>query len=212
MTNTITEITEQKRNPNRVSIYLDGEFAFPLARIVAAWLTVGQTLSPEKIEDLKRQDEFETALQKAIDFIDYRPRTQAEVERKLRKAEIPQGTTAAIIERLTTSNLLNDRDFAQRWVEDRAEFKPRGAYALRAELKQKGIAQEIIDETLSGLDEVSLARAAAEKKAAQLAGLPWPEFRTKLSAHLFRRGFQYELISDVCRQMWDALKQTTFKL
>ena len=208
MTNTITGITEQKRSPSRVNINLGGEFSFSLAKIVAAWLSVGQTLSDEKIVELKRQDEFETALQKAIAFIDYRPRTQAEVERKLRKAEIPKATIAAIIERLSAFNMLNDRDFAQRWVENRAAFKPRGAFALRAELKQKGIPEEVIDEFLNDLDENNLARDAAGKKAAQLRDLPWPEFRTKLSAHLSRRGFQYELINNVCREQWESLKQT----
>jgi SOS response regulatory protein OraA/RecX len=58
------------------------------------------------------------------------------------------------------------------------------------------------------LDEANLARTAAEKKAAQLAGMPWPEFRTKLSTHLSRRGFQYELINEVCRELWESQKQT----
>jgi regulatory protein len=130
MTQIITAISEQKRNSNRVNIHLDGEFAFPLARIVAAWLTVGQTLSAEKVQELKRQDEFETALQAAIDFIDYRPRSQAEVERRLRKAQVGDATISLVVDRLKMSNLLNDRDFAQRWVEDRGAFKPRGIYAL----------------------------------------------------------------------------------
>ena len=34
----ITALTVQKKNPNRVNVHLDGEFAFGLARIVAAWL------------------------------------------------------------------------------------------------------------------------------------------------------------------------------
>ena len=46
----ITALKAQKRNPNRINVYLDGIFAFGLARVVAAWLQVGQTLSDEKIE------------------------------------------------------------------------------------------------------------------------------------------------------------------
>jgi hypothetical protein len=52
----ITAIAIQKRNRERVNIYLDGEYAFGLARIVAAWLQVGQFLSEEKIVDLQSED------------------------------------------------------------------------------------------------------------------------------------------------------------
>ena len=53
MNHRITAIQAQKRNPQRVSVFLDGEFAFGLSRIVAAWLAVGQEISDEKIALLK---------------------------------------------------------------------------------------------------------------------------------------------------------------
>ncbi len=205
MANTVTAITQQKRNPQRVNIYLDGEFAFPLAKIVAAWLKVGQTLAPEKIEELKGQDSVETALQRALNFISYRPRSQAEIERNLRKHEVAEEVIAAVVERLKAGHLLDDSDFARRWVEDRAAFKPRGVYALRMELRQKGLPEEIIEQTLQQLDEESLARQAAQPKLRQLKSLDWADFRNKLSAHLARRGFGYELVAEVCRESWESL-------
>ncbi len=205
MANTITAITQQKRNPKRVNIYLDGEFAFALAKIVAAWLNVGQALTPEKIEELKSQDGVEAALQRALNFISYRPRSQAEVERNLRKYEVAEEVIPAVVERLKAGHLLDDSDFARRWVEDRAAFKPRGAYALRAELRQKGLPDGIIEETLQSIDEASLARQAAQRKLRVLKSLDWVDFRNKLSAHLARRGFGYELVAEVCREAWQSL-------
>ena len=52
MNQKITALKAQKRNPNRVNVYLDGNFAFGVARIVAAWLNIGQELSPEKVASL----------------------------------------------------------------------------------------------------------------------------------------------------------------
>lgn len=205
---TITAIKQQKRNPNRVSIYLDGEYAFPLAKIVAAWLKVGQELSPEKILGLKGQDEGEKAFQRALNFISYRPRSQAEVERNLRKHEVDEAVIAEVVERLTRGGLLNDEDFARRWVEDRGAFRPRGAYALRVELRRKGLADTNIEGALAGLDETALAMQAAERKLRQLAGLEWQQFRTKLSGHLARRGFGYETVMQTCQAAWQQLKQT----
>ena len=63
MTKKVTALKLQKRNKNRVNVYLDGEFAFGLARIVAAWLSTGQELTEEKIAELQAQDNVEVALQ-----------------------------------------------------------------------------------------------------------------------------------------------------
>jgi len=82
MMHTITALTLQKRNRQRVSVFLDGEYSFGLARIVAAWLEVGQELSDEKIAQLRAEDEREVAYQRALRLIQYRPmvwtREQAE--------------------------------------------------------------------------------------------------------------------------------------
>jgi regulatory protein len=204
---TVTAIKQQKRNPQRVNIYLDGVYAFPLAKIVAAWLKVGQDLSPEKILALQGQDEGEKAFQRALNFISYRPRSQAEVERNLTKHEVNPELVPEIVERLKTGGLLNDQDFAKRWVEDRAAFRPRGAYALRLELRRKGIADESIEPALADLDEGQLARQAAQRKLRQLAGLDWQQFRTKLGSHLSRRGFSYDTVMETCRAAWEQMQQ-----
>ncbi|MCW5876636.1 MAG: RecX family transcriptional regulator [Anaerolineales bacterium] len=206
---TITAIKQQKHNPQRVSVYLDGEYAFPLAKIVAAWLKVGQQLDTQKIHALQNEDEAEKAFQRALRFISYRPRSQAEVQRKLAEHRVPAELAANIIARLQEGGLLDDADFAQRWAADRAELHPRGARLIRMELRQKGIAEEHIAPALDGLDEAGLARAAASRKARQLARLDWPEFRTKLFAHLGRRGFDYETAAEACQAAWQELQETT---
>jgi len=49
----ITALEAQKKNPNRVNVHLDGEFAFGLARITAAWLKIGDVLTDERIAQLQ---------------------------------------------------------------------------------------------------------------------------------------------------------------
>lgn len=203
---TITAIKQQKRNPQRVSIYLDGVYAFPLAKIVAAWLKVGQELSAEKVNQLQGADEAEKAYQRALNFISYRPRSRAEMERNLRSHEVQEAVIQQTLERLIATGLIDDAKFAQLWVEDRSAFRPRSAYALRMELRQKGLAAESIDAALEGLDESLLAIEAARCKARQLQKLDWQEFRTKLSGFLARRGFGYEIASETCRIVWDEIK------
>ena len=206
MATTVTALKQQKRNPNRVNIYLDGDFAFGVSKIVAAWLKVGQNLNTEEQAELLSKDEGEKAYQRALNFISYRPRSSSEVERNLRKHAVTDEIIEEVIERLLSKGILDDVAFAKLWVENRSAFRPRGRYALRSELRQKGIKDAVIDQALLDIDEESLARLATQKKLRQLAGLEWNQFRTKLSAYLSRRGFEYSLISEICKESWEALQ------
>jgi regulatory protein len=199
----ITALKAQKRNHQRVSVYLDGEFALGLSRIVAAWLHVGQELSAEKIAELKVEDELEFAYQRAIRYIGFRMRSVSEVQQKLNQQDIDTVVIENVIERLQKSGLLNDLSFAQMWIENRNEFRPRSHRMLAIELKKKGIQSDIIsqiiEETTS--DEV-LAYTAAKKQARKYKHLEWQEFRRKLSSFLARRGFSYSTINPTVNQVW----------
>jgi regulatory protein len=199
----ITAIEPQQRNPQRVNVYLDGEFAFGLARIVVAWLKVGQELSDEKVASLKAEDEGEVTYQKALHFISYRPRSSAEVRQNLTKRGVSESLAEETVNRLLSAGLVNDEAFARAWVENRNTFRPRSQSALRMELRRKGLNDETIQSVLDEqVDEEALAFEAARKYARRLAGLEWPEFRRKLGGFLARRGFSYTTLAPVVSEVW----------
>lgn len=199
---TITALRVQKRNPQRVNIYLDGVYAFGLARITAAWLKVGQSLSREKIAQLKAQDTQEGAYQRALRLLSFRPRSSAEIRQRLEKLGYDEETIDSVMGRLLRSGLIDDSRFAREWAENRKEFRPRSRRALEYELRQRGLDREAIDQALEGLDESCLALQAARKHARKLHGLPLTEFRRKLYAFLARRGFNYEVAKPAVEQAW----------
>ena len=201
-TSKITAIKVQKRNPNRISVYLDGEFAFGLSRIVAAWLHVGQELSEEKMANLQAEDTRETAYQQALKFLNFRQRSQLEVERNLKDHQYPQEVVAEVVDRLRDNALLDDGRFAQTWVENRSEFRPRGKSLLRMELRQRGLQDEAIETAIQDIDEGKLAYQAGLKQARKLRDLDWNQFRQKMYGFLARRGFDYEFISPVVDRIW----------
>ena len=214
---TITAIKPQKKNPRRVNVYLDGEFAFGLSKLIAAWLKVGQTLPEEKIASLQAEDERETVYQKALHFLSYRPRSTAEVRQNLNKRNVPEALIEATLERLQRSGLLNDEAFARAWVENRNEFRPRSKSALRMELRRKGLDDEVVQSVLAeGVDEEALALQAARKYVRRLearaersrSGLERSKFRVKLNGFLARRGFSYSTIAPVVSQVWQEMRQT----
>ena len=206
----ITAIKVQRRNTERVSIFLDGEFAFGLTRVLAGFLQVGQILGEEKIAALQAEDEMEMAYLRAINFLSYRPRSSAEIRKNLRKYEVPELCIEPTIERLEKNGFLNDADFARSWVENRNTFRPRGGRALRVELRQKGLSDELIQTTLDEMvNEEELVYSAGIKKAKKLVkqNLEWQDFRKKLAAFLARRGFNYGVISPILSQLWDEVQE-----
>ncbi len=206
MEGTITAIKAQKRNPNRVSIELDGEYAFGVSRIVGAWLKIGDHLTQEKITTLLEKDANEVVFQRALTLINHRPRTEHEIRQKL----IEKGyTTAQIdltVEKLRESNLVQDATFARMWVENRNQLHPRSRRLISYELRRKGIANELIDAALQDSEEDSeLAFQAANQYARRLAGLDWSAFRKKLAAFLARRGFDYGTINLTVSRIWKEI-------
>jgi len=205
----ITALSVQKKNPNRVNVYLDGEFAFGLARIAAAWLKIGDLLSAEKIETLQSEDAREKAYQQALLFLSYRARSEREIRQNLRKHEVPDAVIESTLERLRGVNLANDAEFAQAWVENRSAFRPRSKRALTAELRQKGLSEDSIQASVRDIDETSLAYQAARKRLERLKNLEWVEFRKKLSEFLARRGFSYSVAAQVISALWNETRAET---
>jgi regulatory protein len=199
----ITAIEVQKRSPNRVNVHLDGEFAFGLARIVAAWLKVGQELSDEKIEQLQAEDARERAYQQAMLFLSYRARSESEIRQNLRKHEIPEAVIEQTLERLKQDGFANDHQFARAWVENRTTFRPRSRRLMAMELRQKGLAEEAVSSAMQDVDDAALAYEAAQKRAPRLKNLEWNDFRKKLSEFLARRGFSYSVIAPVVTRIWN---------
>lgn len=203
----VTALKVQKHHPNRVNVYLDNEYSFGLSRITAAWLRVGQELSPTKIARLQAEDQREEAYMQALHFLDYRPRSRAEVRRNLEKHAIPPEVISDVFKRLERSGLVNDERFAQDWVENRSEFRPRSRRALAFELRQRGLDDSAIEKALEGLNEEVMAYQAALKQARHFEGLQLRDFNNKLGSFLARRGFSYEIIKHVVAKVWDEKQE-----
>lgn len=196
----ITALEIQKRDKERVNLYLDGEFAFGIPLMEAAKLRKGQKLSPEQIDELRHLDAVQRSMDKAVRFLSYRPRSIDEVRRNLIQNETPETIVEIALERLTHMGYLDDDAFARYWLENRDTFKPRGATALRYELRQKGISDTIIEGVLSEFDAEDAAYRAAQSKVRSMRGKTQEDFRKKVGSFLQRRGFTYNVCNGAIEQ------------
>jgi regulatory protein len=100
---------------------------------------------------------------------------------------------------------LDDRAFADYWVNQRQTFHPRGVRALRAELHQKGVAEPCVSDALTALtSEEDAAYRAGLRLARRLYLVEKRSFTQAISAFLARRGFAWSAIRIALPRLWEA--------
>lgn len=207
----ITALQPQASNAERINVFVDGQFLLGVnaALVFQMGLQVGQELQPTQLEQLRHEEALQQAVDRAYNFLSYRPRSREEVRRYLRRKETPPDIIEAAMARLDHFDLVNDRSFASFWIENREQFSPRGVRALKNELRMKGVEREVVDELIDEEKDEELALRAGRKKALSLLSNPsidYNTFRTRLGSFLQRRGFGYEVSTRTVRTLWRELK------
>ncbi len=203
----ITALETQKRNPDRLNVFLNDEFAFGISKFVGAWLSVGQVISEDKIKDLTQEDEREQAYQRALQFIGYKSRTTVEVIQRLEKAEFSSEIIADVISELKEKSYLDDHNFARQWVEIRSANKPRSRYLLTLELKKKGVSEGVIEEALNTIpQDDTLAEEFGKQYLRRLTNEDRENFIKRMSGALLRKGFSYHIAAKVAGEL-EELRQ-----
>lgn len=187
----ITDITRQKRD-GYFSIFVDGEFRFSLTDLVLSQsgLRVGQEMSEPDVETWRKKSGESKALGFGYRYLASRARSVVELERYLGRKDFESTEIQYAVTRLTEEGLLGDQRFASDWVDMRQRTSPRSRSRLTAELRQKGISSEAIDEALAPLagDQVQTITELVVRRRLQTK---YAGQQDRLVAYLSRQGFGY---------------------
>ncbi len=131
-------------------------------------------------------------------YLTLRNRSQKEIYDYLQKKNAEEDVVEKIIAKLIEQHFLDDEKFARSWVLSRARTKPKGRTVLVMELRQKGIAQDIIDKVLSEEseeipDELTQAKNIIARHMEKLDGFPRQAVYQKVGAFLMRRGYNWTI-------------------
>ncbi len=204
MTKMITGLTWQKRNKNRVNVELDGKYAFSLSSDLAVSLSIGRELNEQHIQSFIENDQYSIAYDHSLRLLSYRSRSEKEVRDRLSLKCFSSKVIDKTIDRLQKVGLISDARFAEEWIENRSTFRPRSHRFLVHELRNKGVATEIIQQALiSAEDDETMALKAAKMYAKKLKQLDYDHFCSRLSGYLLRRGFNYGIVRNVVCLVWN---------
>lgn len=198
---TITAIETQKRRSIRRSIFVDGEFVIGAHEevIAALGLAVGQTFDNQRLAELVEAETAGKARERALRLINYRDRTSSEIRRRLLGSDFPEKTVVEVVDQLKRAGLLDDEKFSRDWVKSRTASKPMGKLRLVHELRARGVDARLVEKAVESVDgetERQLAHSLASRKLDKMdAGDPTT--RTRLISFLRRRGFGWEIASEV---------------
>lgn len=135
------------------------------------------------------------------------PRTRAQLAEALVSRNIPQDVIQDVLARFSDAGLIDDAAFAQAWVDSRRHSRGLAAGALRTELRQRGVADDEIQDALDALDpdeEAVMARRLVDRKLAATAGLPAQTRVRRLAGMLTRKGYPPGLAFRVIREAMEA--------
>lgn len=211
----VTEIKPAVKNQNRVNIYLDHKYSFSLdiSQLADHPLKIGQSLTDEDISRYRNLSNFGLLYTRALEYALVRPRSEKELTDYLARKTIPtkirvkdqrtnewvtkdkkvydKSLIPPIISRLKDRGYVSDETFAKYYIENRFIKKGISKKRLRLELRQKGIASDIIARALLETPRNESAEIAKiiEKKRNKYTD------EVKLKQYLMRQGFSLDAIN-----------------
>jgi regulatory protein len=144
------------------------------------------------------------ALTAAERLLRYRPRSIQELRQRLRRRGLSAEAIEATLAQRESAGLLDDRAFAQYWVEQRRLFQPRSRQRVLQELRAKGVPRETSEAALASFEDEAVALQAARRLA--------PRFRRRAPEAslqhlaLMRRGFAPTLARSAARQALQSVE------
>ncbi len=208
----ITAIEIQEHDRTRRNIFLDGAFAFGLDQEVLAesGFGLGDYLTSQDVRRLLEAERRLQARKKALRLLSVRSRSERELRTRLQQAGFGEAAEATV-RTLRRAGLVDDLQFALSYARSRIATRPCGEFILRRELREKGIAEETIEAAIAEAyrekDQRQLAYELATKKKRLLGGTDQEKAQRRVADLLLRRGFSWELVSEVMEH-WEELLPT----
>jgi regulatory protein len=192
----ITKIAEQVKNPNRVSVFVDGKYNFSLtlSQLLELRLKVGGEVDAKQLAKFKDSSKEGKLKMRALEWLIIRPRSCQEFADYLKRKGLKPAVIAKWLKDFTTKSYLGDEAFAKWWLEQRLH-QQKSLRFIKFELRRKGVKSAIIDDVLA--NNQAAERVALKALVLKKRRLAKYQDNQKLTQYLLRQGYNYSSIKDV---------------
>src|SRR3712207_807163 len=171
MSNLVTKIEVQKKNKERVNIFVNEEFfiACDMSLVYMQGIKKGEEIDKEKINNIISEDNFIKAKSRSLRYLGRSYKTEKEVRKKLEECEYNEEVINRVIEFLKEYDFINDDRYTELFIKEK--LKKHGKNKIKYDLKLKGVDEKLINEKINSLDEdkeLDIAYEIASKKYNQL--------------------------------------------
>lgn len=200
---TITDIKEQSKDKNRLSVFIDGKFSFGISKVDAILykLKIGDEITLDKYNKIINENVFIKARDKALKFLSLRARSQKEIVDKL-KPDYADDVIQRVIQLLEKYNYIDDFAFAQSYAKDKFKLKGWSKKRIAFELRYKGVSNDII-ERVFGENDFDPTNAIEKLLAKRLKGRTNIDYKEKQKHfnYLVSKGYEFEDIKDAINKL-----------
>ncbi|MBP2057601.1 regulatory protein [Lactobacillus colini] len=201
----ITKVTAQKRK-GHYNIFLDGHFAFGVNErtLTNFRLFKGNSLSDEQIIEIKEYEADSKAVELAMNYLSYQPRSIYDVLVYLKDHQIGDDAAQSAVSQLIDLGYLDDAKFSELFIKNDLQVGKDGPKSLSHKLQQKGVSSEIIEQKLADI-ETSAWRDAGirviKSLKHQVGRMSVNEIKRKAKIKLMSHGFTNELIEMIVEEL-----------
>jgi len=198
----ITSITPNKKNKERSSIFLDGEYALAFDNFIIFKhrLKEGEEIAKEKLIDIQREDMGEIGFEKAVNYTLIRMRSEREMRHYLKEKGFLREIIDEVIEKLRLYNYVNDTNFAKLFTDEKKSKW--GENKIKYELRLKGVGSQDIEKAFEDFEGSDEAYNISTK---YLKGNT-KEHYEKLKKYLFSKGFSFSDINSAVFRIKEEMK------
>ncbi len=192
----ITSIKQQIKNPERVSIFVDGKYEFSLSldELVKYKLKNDDELDKADVKRFKKISADGKLRGRALEWLMNRPHSEREFRDYLYRKKVESEQIDSLVNEFTEKGYLDNAKFAA-WFTELQARRSKSDRAIRSELFKKGIGREVVDEVIEdgAGSESKRLRAVIEKKRKLSRYQKDPQ---KLMQYLVSQGFSWQSVKE----------------
>ena len=201
----ITKIEVQKKNQDRVNVYVDEKFFMAIYKelVFTFNLKKGDNIDEDNLRQILNDEMFLKGKNKALNILSKSSQSEKKIREKLIE-DFEEDVIEKVIEFLKKYNFINDNELASKIVNTNVNLNKYGKNKIKQNLYNKGIEKSAIDEAMSNIDqdaEFENALHLAEKRYARVKNEDPKKAYAKVANHLAYKGFNYDIIKRVLNKI-----------